>query len=190
MIKTNPEIKNYHSLHFQWVEKLSITLFIVLFGVNLVSSKEKEINYLKNGVSFTLPGNWQTISDESLPNRSSYYSAESNEKNTSGLFTLVIINSLENPLKALLVQQRNMKEEEIYKTNGIEFTAVENSRFGSMEARKVKYEAVVKGIKVLGTVFCFNCSEKTFLIFLQTGLKDQKKNTKTFQLIELTFACR
>ena len=36
----------------------------------------------------------------------------------------------------------------------------------------------------------FNCSEKTYLLFFQTGTSDQKNNSKVFRMIELTFACR
>ena len=83
-----------------------------------------------------------------------------------------------------------MIDEPIYKESGIYFTAIENGRFGSADAKKVSYESVVKGIKVLGTIYSFNCSEKTYLIFFQSGYKDQKNITKAFKLIELTFACR
>ncbi len=164
-------------------------LFLLVFHAN-AKEKQKEFNYLKNGVSFSLPGTWKTISDESLPGKGYYYSAESTGKKASGLFTLVTINNMENPVKALLVQMQNMKESDLYKDSGIEFTAIEDSHFGSMESKKILYESVIKGIKVSGTIYCFNCSEKTYLVFLQTGLSDQKNNLKAFELIELTFACR
>ena len=173
------------------VQKRSL---IVLFAFILIFTsgycKDPDFNYLKNGVSFTLPGSWRTLSDEGLPGKGYYFSSESSGKNSSGLFNLVTINSMENPVKALLVQQTNMKEEPIYKDNGIEFTEIKEGRFGSMSTRTVIYEAVVKGIKISGTIHCFNCSEKTYLLFLQTGIKDQKVNAKIFRMIELTFACR
>jgi hypothetical protein len=97
---------------------------------------------------------------------------------------------MENPVKALLVQQTNMKEEAIYKESGIEFTKIVEARFGSMDARSVTYEAIAKGTKVTGTIYSFNCSEKTYLLFFQSGIKDQKNNAKVFRMIELTFACR
>jgi hypothetical protein len=169
-----------------------IALFVCVFLLSLtqLSAKEKLFNYLKNGVSFSIPEDWKTISDESLPDKGYYYSAESTKKNTSGLFNLVTINKVENPVKALFVQQKNMKDEVIYKESGIEFTAIENGRFGSMDAKKVEYESVIKGIKVSGTIYCFNCSEKTYLLFFQTGITDKKNNAKIFRMIELTFACR
>jgi hypothetical protein len=172
--------------------KGKIALFVCVFIVSLtqLSGKEKLFNYLKNGVSFSIPENWKTISDESLPDKGYYYSAESTDKNSTGLFNLVTINKLENPVKALFVQQKNMKDELIYQESGIEFTAIENGRFGSMEAKKVDYESVIKGTKVSGTIYCFNCSEKTYLLFFQTGIKDKKNNAKIFRMIELTFACR
>jgi hypothetical protein len=152
--------------------------------------KEKELNYLKNGMSFSLPGDWKTISDEGLPGKGFYYSAERTGKNATGLFTVVTINNEENPVKSLLVQQKNMKDEALYKDSGIQFTAIENNRFGSMDAKSIRYESVVKGIKVSGTIYCFNCAEKTYLLFFQTGIDDLTKNTKAFKLIEITFACR
>jgi hypothetical protein len=161
----------------------------VIFQINSFG-KEKTFNYFKNGVSFSIPDDWKTISDESLPDKGYYYSAESTSPNSTGLFNLVTINVEENPVNTLLVQQRNMKSEAIYQKNGIEFTEIVNCRFGSMDARKVIYEAIVKGTKVVGTIYCFNCSEKTYLVFFQTGLKEQKKNVRIFNLIEATFACR
>ena len=170
--------------------KIALVLFIFLVFFSQVSGKDKTFNYLKNGVSFSIPADWRTISDESLPDKGYYFSAESTAKNSTGLYNLVTINVEENPVNTLLVQQRNMKEEAIYQENGIEFTEIVNERFGSMDAKKVDYEAIVKGTKVTGTIYCFNCSEKTYLVFFQTGLKEQKKNSKVFRLIEVTFACR
>lgn len=170
--------------------KIALVTLISLLSVINSYGKEKGFNYLKNGVSFTLPGSWRTISDESLPDKGYYFSAESTEKNSTGLFNLVTINTRENPVRTLLVQQKNMKEEEIYKDSGIEFTPIEDSKFGSTEAKIVNYESIIKGVKVSGTIYCFNCSEKTYLVFFQTGLNDQKKNIKVFKSIELTFACR
>lgn len=170
--------------------KIAFILFLTLFSSSFGVGKEQDFNYLKNGISFTLPGSWRTISDEELPGKGYYFSSESGGKNSSGLFSLVTINAMENPVKALLVQQANMKEEPIYKDSGIEFTEIKEGRFGSMNSRIVSYEAVVKGIKVSGTIQSFNCSEKTYLLFFQSGIKDQKNNAKVFRMIELTFACR
>jgi hypothetical protein len=191
MIK--PVSKTSTILHF---DPARINVGIVLVFITILLSfsslygNDKEFNYLKNGVSFSLPEDWKTISDETLPAKGHYYCAERSGKNATGLFSLVTIDNEENPVKSLLVQQRNMKEEAIYKDSGIEFTEIENNHFGSWDARSVKYESVVKGTKVSGTIYCFNCSEKTYLLFFQTGIADQKKNVKAFKLIELTFACR
>jgi hypothetical protein len=170
--------------------KIVLLVLALLLFVPGLFAKEKQFNYLKNGVSFSIPGDWKTISDETLPNKGYYYSAESTKKNSTGLFNLVTINNLENTVKSLLIQEKNMKEEAIYQESGIEFTVIESCNFGSLDARKADYESVVKGTKVTGTIYCFNCSEKTYLIFFQTGLKDQKNNAKVFRMIELTFACR
>lgn len=166
--------------------------FILFFFLSIACSfsKGKEFNYLKNGVSFTLPANWKTIADESLPDKGHYYSAECTGKNATGLFNFVRINTEENPVKTLLVQQKNMEDEAIYKESGIGFTAIEDGRFASMSAKKMDYESIVKGTKISGTIYCFNCAEKTYLIFFQTGIRNKKSNAKAFKLIELTFACR
>jgi hypothetical protein len=169
--------------------------FLLLFSLLLLpeakgKEKVKEFNYLRNGVSFSLPSTWKIISDESLPDKGNYISAESTGKKSTGLFTLVTINEEQKPAKALLVHMQNMKESDLYKETGIEFTAIEAATFGSMEGRKLHYESIVKGTKISGTIYCFNCSEKTYLVFMQTGLKDKKSNLKAFNLIEITFACR
>jgi len=170
--------------------KVVLVFCLLLLTLPQLYGKDKYYNYLKNGVSFSIPSEWKTIADETLPNKGYYYSAESTAKNTTGLFNLVTINNVENPVKSLLVQQRNMKEEAIYQEAGIEFTEMESCSFGSMDATKVRYESIVKGTKVTGTIYCFNCSEKTYLLFFQSGLPDQKQNAKIFRMIELTFACR
>jgi len=169
--------------------RIAFVFFVtLLFLCSSSFGKEKELNYLKNGVSFSLPGDWKTISDEGLPGKGFYYSAERTGKNATGLYTLVTINNEENPIKSLMVQEKNMQDESLYKDSGIQFTAIENNRFGNMDAKSVRYESLVKGIKVSGTIYCFNCAEKTYLLFFQTGTDDIKKNTKAFKLIELTFA--
>ena len=86
--------------------KIAFVVLSVLLLNNSSFGKDQELNYLKNGVSFSLPGNWRTISDEPLPDKGYYYSAECTDKNSNGLFTLVTINNEENPIKALLVQQK------------------------------------------------------------------------------------
>ena len=182
-------IPTFGSYRNDWGVALSL-LIILLLSFLSSYGKEKEFNYLKNGLSFSLPGEWKTISDENLPGKGFYYSAERSGKNATGLFTLVTINNEENPVKSLLVQEKNMQDEALYKDSGIQFTTIENNRFGSIDAKSVRYESVVKGIKVSGTIYCFNCAEKTYLLFFQTGIDDIKKNTKAFKLIEITFACR
>ena len=55
-------------------------VFILLLTIPGLYAKEKQFNYLKNGVSFSIPIDWKTISDETLPNKGYYYSAESTKK--------------------------------------------------------------------------------------------------------------
>lgn len=167
-------------------------LFLVLFSSlsTTLCAKNTLFNYLKNGISFSLPDTWKIIADEPLAGKGYYFSAENAKKNGTGLYSLVMIKEEENPVKSILIQQKNMKEEAIYQESGIEFTTIEECNFGMMKANSIKYESVVKGTKVSGIIYCFNCSEKTFLIFFQSGLRDLKVNQKVFRLIELTFSCR
>jgi hypothetical protein len=178
----------FHFLNTKGI--ITLVFYFSLLSLSQLYAKDRTINYLKNGVSFSIPADWKTISDETLPDKGYYYAAESTKAGTTGLFNLVTINDEENTIKSLLVQMKNMKDEPIYQESGIEFTAIEESKFGSMDARKVDYESVVKGTKVSGRIYCFNCSEKTYLLFFQTGSKDRKSNAKVFRMIELTFACR
>ncbi|MCE1199548.1 MAG: hypothetical protein LWW85_11315 [Marinilabiliales bacterium] len=163
---------------------------LILLGSLQSTAKDPDFNYLKNGVFFSLPADWRIISDEDLPEKGHYFAAENGKQKRTGFFSYVILNTLENPSRALLIQQQNMRSEELYQTSGIEFTVPEKSRFGGSETLAMHYESIVKGIKIQGTIHCFNCTEKTFLIFLQSGLADQKENTKVFKLIESTFGCR
>ncbi len=190
MQKTSKANATSHPGSFSTKWKVALSFCMLLLTFSHLYAKDKYYNYLKNGISFSIPIDWKTIADESLPGKGYYYSAESTAKKTTGLFNLVTINNVENPVKSLLVQQKHMKEEVLYQEAGIEFTELENCSFGSMDATKVNYESIVKGIKISGTIYCFNCSEKTYLLFFQTGLKDQKNNAKVFRMIELTFACR
>ena len=87
-----------------WFVSKQIThgVALLVLGISLsfnnLYGQDKDFNYLKNGVSFTLPGDWKTISDEPLPDRGYYFSAESTGKNNTGLFNLVTINQMENPV--------------------------------------------------------------------------------------------
>ena len=91
------------SFNPKWSEgRIALVFFCLLLSVSSVYGKNKEWNYLKNGVSFSLPGDWKTISDEALPAKGYYFSAERTGRNATGLFTLVSINDEENPVKSLL----------------------------------------------------------------------------------------
>ena len=163
---------------------ISITLSYNLFA------KDKELPYLRNGVSFSVAEGWSVIANDSVGDNAYYFSAERNETNATGLITITWVNKLEDPKKTIEMHQQTMKAANIYRNPGIEFTLISPDNFAGQPSESCRYTTIVKDQKLEGTIYCFNSAKKTISIFIQTGLKDQKINQKAFDLIRQTFNCR
>lgn len=181
---------SFYIEYFKMKEKAAFLFFITLILFQPVIGKKNDINYLKNGISFSLSNKWKIVSDEPIPESGHYFSAERQGKNATGLFTLTWLDKEEDPSKTILFQQETMKNSNMYRNPGIEFTAIENSSFVGTKCKEVHYMTIVKEQKLEGWIWCFNCSGRTIIVFFQTGIEDKKENLKGFDLIKQTFGCR
>jgi hypothetical protein len=170
--------------------KISIILLTSLFFNNIAFPKSKEIPYLRNGISFSLADKWKVIANDSIGNNAYYFSAERVGANATGLITITWVNKLENPQETILMHQQTMKNSNIYRNPGIEFSSVVHDNFAGLKVESCRYTTIVKEQKLDGEVYCFNSFEKTITIFFQSGMSDKKLNQKAFELIKITFNCR
>ncbi len=170
--------------------KAAFVLFYLLIISNFAYCQKGEFHYLKNGISFTLSDKWKIIADEPIPETGHYFSVEKIGKNATGLFTLIWMDKTEDPTKVILAQQESMKNTNLYRNPGIEFTAIQNDSFVGNDCKKVNYATIINGQKIEGSIWCFNCTERTLIVFFQSGLDDRKKNLQDFSLIQQTFGCR
>ena len=175
---------------FSMREKAAFVFLLFTLAIQTTFGQKNEQHFLKNGISFSYPEKWQIISDESIPDVGNYVSVERTGKSATGLFTLVWMDTEENTGKTILAQMESMKNANLYRNPGIEFTVVENSIFVGSECKEVNYVTIVKDLKIEGTIWCFNCSGKTIIVFYQSGIDDKKNNEEGFGLIKQTFACR
>lgn len=155
-----------------------------------VQAQKRELNYMRNGVSFSLPAEWQIISNDSISKNAFYFSAERSEKKGSGLITVVWMNKVENPVEVIKLHQKTMKASNTYRNPGIEFTENNSLKFSGYPALQCQYLTFVKEKKINGKIICMNSNTKTITIFYQTEERDQSINHKGFELFERTFNIR
>ena len=163
---------------------------ISLINCNIAYSKNKEVPYMRNGISFSIAEDWKVISNDSIGDNAYYFSAERTGPKATGLISVTWFNKVENPEMTILLHQQSMKSANMYRNPGIEFTAVIPGNFAGLKVASCRYTTIVKELKLEGIIYCFNSAKKTILIFFQTGLNDQKINEKAFELIRQTFNCR
>ena len=91
--------------------------------------KSKELPYLRDGISFSIAEGWKMIANDSIGNQAYYFSAERTGSKTTGLITVTWANKEEDLNKTIIAQQQNMKNSNIYRNPGIEFSmAVPDSK--------------------------------------------------------------
>ena len=174
--------------------KILIQIFLLiaisLIFRNISVARGKEIQYMKDGISFSLPQGWKIIANDSIGKNAYYFSAENSEPKATGLITVTWLNEIKNPLETLIMHQKTMKISNIYRNPGIEFTSAIPEKFIGFSAQSCIYTTIVKEQKLEGVIYCFNSSQKTITIFFQTGLNDKKLNKKVLELFKITFNCR
>ena len=169
----------------------SLLIAVILLKIcDIAYSKNKEVPYLRNGISFSIAEGWNAIANDSIGDNAYYFSAERTGNKATGLITVTWANKVENPEKTITIHQQSMKSANIYRNPGIEFTGINPDTFAGQKVVSCRYTTVVRNQKLEGVIYCFNSVEKTITIFFQTGLDDQKINEKAFELIRKTFNCR
>ena len=152
--------------------------------------KSKELPYLRDGISFSIAEGWKTIANDSIGNQAYYFSAERTGTNATGLITVTWANKGEDPNKTMTAQQENMRNSNLYRNPGIEFSMTVPDKLAGQNVLRCEYTTIVKGQKLEGTIYCLNCSRKTVIIFFQSGIDDHNKNQKGFDLFRKTYNCR
>lgn len=170
----------------------SILTVLTLFFSNAFAEAPSgdDIQFLKNGVSFSLPSDWKIISDESVGKDGHYFSAEHNTEDATGVITVTWLNAHIEPDVVIDSHKKNMRAATIYQKPGIEFTAIEPVTFAGRKAYRSKYATLVDGNKMEGEIICLNCEGKTISLFMQSGLDDKKATEAAFLQLEQTFGCR
>lgn len=167
---------------------LPITISLLISQIAL--AKDKELQYIRDRVSFSIEESWKITANDSIGDNAYYFSAERTGNRATGLITVTWINKVEDPGKLLEIHQKSMKSANIFRNPGIEFTAVENDIFAGFMAKRCNYITFVKEQKIEGKIYSFNSSQKSITIFFQTGIEDKKLNQKAFELVRQTFNCR
>lgn len=177
-------------MKFKVFFRTSIIVVISLVVCNIAFSKDKEVPYLRNGISFSIAEDWKVIANDSIGDNAYYFSAERTGLKATGLITVTWVNKIEKPEKMVSLHQQSMKSANMYRNPGIEFTAVSPDNFAGLKVVSCRYTTFVKEQKLEGIIYCYNTFQKTITIFFQTGLDDQKLNQKAFELVKQTFNCR
>ena len=170
----------------------SLFIIVTFFTSAALASQPAgdDIQFLKDGVSFSLPADWEIISDEAVGDDGHYFSAEHNTEDATGVITVTWLNVRVEPDVVIDSHKKNMRAAQIYQQPGIEFTAIEPVTFAGRKAYRSKYATLVNGSKMEGEIICLNCEGKTISFFMQSGLNDQKATQAAFLQMEQTFGCR
>ena len=177
-------------MNFKLVPEFFLLILFLSFSNLVGKSNNKEINILRDGLSFSIPEHWQIIANDSLGHGAYYFSAEKTGKNSTGLISIAWINRIESVQKTIETHQKNMAEANVYRNSGIEFSILTATRISGYKVEKCLFTSIVNGQKINGEIYCFNTGEKTITVFFQSGILDQKLNDKAFELFKLTFNSR
>jgi len=167
---------------------ITIILLVYFLPLTLTAQSSKKV-ILDHKVSFNLPFEWKTIADEPVEDYGWYFSAENSLESATGLITITWINHVAETDKTITAIHENMKADEIYKEGGIEFTGMEPVKLAGIDATSSRYVTFVKNTRIEGTIFCFNCEDKTVTIIFQSGYSDLERNKKTLDLLIETLKC-
>lgn len=183
---------NTDSMKVKTIVRIFASIIISIVISTTLFAKGKDFNYLRDGISFSIPEGWKVIANDSIGDNAYYFSAERTGNEATGLITAVWINKVEEPKTTIALHQKTMKAANMYRNPGIEFTAVIPDNFAGLKVKVVscRYSTIVKGLKLDGMIYCFNSAYKTISIFFQSGPDDQKLNQKAFDLVRQTFNCR
>jgi len=174
----------------QQLKGILILIFLFQYISMFGQMKREDLNYLRDGISFTMTDTWKVIANDSIGNNAYYFSAERTGLKSTGIITVTWVNEIKNPLETLIYHQQTMKNANIYRNPGIEFSSVITENFAGLKVESCRYTTIVKEQKLDGTIYCFNSTKKTITIFFQTGLNDQRINQKAFSLFQQTFNSR
>ena len=120
--------------------KLKIFIRTILITVisltinNICLSKPKEIPYMRDGISFSVAEGWKIIANDSISDNAYYFSAERTGSKATGLFTITWANKVEDPQKTITALQLRMKEANMYRNPGIEFSETISDYFAGIKA--------------------------------------------------------
>jgi hypothetical protein len=193
-------LPNSYSSHLVNVNKKNMKVkvsFSIIFCATIlfasclkVAAKDKELPFMRNGISFSIAEDWKITANDSIGENAYYFSAERSGSKATGLIIVTWANKIEDPQKTILTHQQSMRNANMYRNPGIEFALLNPENFAGLKVLSCNYTTIVKDQKLDGVIYCFNSSGKTVTIFLQSGLTDAKINQKAFELFRKTFNCR
>ena len=117
------------------INTILLHVIIFLFISHEGFTKNKQFSYRRDGISFTLRPEWKVIANDSIGNTAYYFSAERSENQSTGLITVTWVNKIQEPDKMIEIHQKSMKEANIYRNPGIEFTAIETENLKFLKLR-------------------------------------------------------
>lgn len=168
--------------------KFILPLLISWFCLLSIESQCQERQFTHDGISFEILPGWRIIAEEKIDDTGYYFSAESTEEASTGMITVTWIDKLIEPDVALENMQTNMKGAGVYDQSGIQFTGFDPTMVSNYHAIHSRYVTLVENKRIEGSMYTFNCDNKTVTFIFQTGTNDQQDNQKAFDFLLKTFA--
>ena len=118
-----------------------------------------------------------------------FLSIEKDGFNSSGLFTIYWVDGLFELEDWILGYKKEIKNQPIYSTAGVNFGIVTNGSFNGIEAKELHFTTSILGLKHSGVLYAFHEGNRTFSVFKQQANEDNAKNATGFATIENSFIC-
>jgi len=164
-------------------------ILIVFLSVLITCKKSTEKNTTtkieKNGFSITCPADWEISDDEKFDEGGYYLSIEKNGFDSSGLFTLSVIEDSLDLDYSIQFNIEELQSNLVYRNST--FEEITNNKFNSINTRSSSFKFGLVGIKHEGIIHAFYGKNKTYIVLKQEALEDKNDNLNGFNLIESSF---
>ena len=166
--------------------------FLLLLSVFVVTSctPTPELQFNKQGISFTYPSGWNIVDEEARDDMSYYISCEKSGIDESGIVVLIWYQDSIDLEDFLTVYLEGIYDEVVAESGSdMQKDAIQTIPFGNFVAQSLQFRYELYGLDYEGAIYAFYGCEKTFLIVKQEAIIDRKTNHEGFVRIEETLAC-
>jgi len=166
-----------------------ILFTVLIFGVLFSCKESSEMEFEKDGISFTSPASWKITDQETMSNNAGYFlSVERDGFSSSGLLTLTWVYDSLDLSYWLDLYKEGFMAQFVYKNSDLIFEAPVSDVFNNYNTIAVNYTVSILGVEHEGLIHVFHGYNKTIAIVKQEAIEDKDNNRVGFDIIEQSFS--